>query len=69
MKLATPGPAATLNSKQQQQLPETVRKQRPGGHKLSLAAHPLVKEQLALCPALSNTDRQWLLENESVFFF
>lgn len=45
-----------------------VRKQHPGGHKLSLAAHPLVKEQLALCPALSNTNRQWLLENESVFF-
>lgn len=62
------GPATTLNGKQQRQLPEAVRKQCPGGHKLSLAAHPLVKEKLALCPALSNTDRQWSLENKSVFF-
>lgn len=69
MKLASPGPATTLNSKQGWQLPEAVRKQHPGGHKLSLVAHPLVKEQLALCPAFSNTDRQWLLENESFFFF
>ncbi len=57
-----------LNTKQEQQLPDTVRKQRPGGHKLSLAAHPLVKEKLALCPALSNTERHWSLENERFFF-
>lgn len=65
VKLASPGPATTLNIKQEWPLPEAVRKQHPGGHKLSLVAHPLVKEQLALRPAFSNTDRQWSLD---VFF-